>query len=119
MTTREYQEAYDDDSDRVREWAAQDDLDPWNGWRGDDEEPFDTDSEDADLLADVERLERVIGEVMAERDAALAAITRVEALATQWEQPGPPWRLPLLECAVQLFQAIDEAALGITGGPVE
>ena len=90
MTTREYQEAYDDDADQVRSWAAQDAQ----------ERPSD--------------LERIV----AQRNVALAAIARVEALATQWEQPGPPWRLPLLECAAQLFQAIDEVALEYPRGPV-
>jgi hypothetical protein len=42
-------------------------------------------AQNAALLADVERLERVIGEVMAERDAARAGLARIRALHVTYQ----------------------------------
>lgn len=46
-----------------------------------------------------------------ERDAALATLARVEALAFQWEQVGPGLvRQPLPESAAQLRAAMEPVA---------
>jgi hypothetical protein len=144
MTTREWHEADQDDADRVRAWPAQDAQEPepdpapcqcpehltyraslaFNS----DAAQAPNGSDVAYLRAEVAALKadqahtmswyktvcELLTEHTAERDLALAAVARVEALASQWERVGPGhW-----ECAAQLLQALDEAAHGITGVPV-
>ena len=176
MTTREYQEAYDDDSDQVRAWqprtaleslavqgigdslhSAQDAQEPSKTeaeleegvWFLDDQnrrllellsaqdakcvgltsgseylrsEIVNLKAERDDALAEVEHAWRHVDEAVSERDEArterdeaLAAIARVEALATQWEQLGPGH----YECAAQLLQAMDESVLARAAEPTE
>jgi hypothetical protein len=120
MTTQDYADAYEDDSENVRSWPAQDAQEP------DVERTVDylahqngvLSAENTQLTAEVERYRSesyariaVKTRLQAERDAALAAIRRVEALADQWEHAWP-------DAAAQLLQAIDEAALEYPRGPV-
>jgi hypothetical protein len=135
MTTRDYSDAYEDDSENVRSWPAQDAQEPdewasapvvkatcsfchtdvfWQdcpsgGWWIHRYHPAD-DHEAVSL-----GLEREIERLTAEHDLALAAITRVEALATQWESLGSGHR----SLVAQLLQALDEAALKYPRGLVE
>ena len=132
MTTQDYADAYEDDSENVRSWPAQDtqepepDPAPCNcpehlAYRAalafNSQEPAEPDESvpyaqwsRPQLYARLERLQRG-------RDAALAAIARVEALASHWEQCRTRY-ISIPEAAAQLLQAIDEAALGITGETV-
>ena len=72
MTTRDYAEAYDDDSDQVRGWAAQD-----------AEEPPITDVlkdfayKIAELSTEVGHLQFDLDEATAQRDEAWATIARM------------------------------------------
>jgi hypothetical protein len=116
MTTQDYAEAYEDDSENVRGWPQQDTQEPPIG------------SDVAYLRAEVAALKvdqahtmswyktvcELLTEHTAQRDAALAALARVEGLATQWESLGPGH----YEVAGQLLQAIDEVALEYPKGQV-
>jgi len=82
MTTREYQEAYDDDADRVRSWPAQDAQEPLS----DVEREFALEGDPFAMWDEIVRLRILCGKaadhlerVMAERDAALEYIAGLAA----------------------------------------
>ena len=89
MTTREYQEAYDDDSDRVRSWPAQDAQEPPDDYCGSarcSNKVEEFSNEDTRLRAEIVRLRTLCGKaadhlerVVAERDAALEYIAGLAA----------------------------------------
>jgi hypothetical protein len=140
MTTQDYAEAYEGDSENVRSWAPQDAQEP----PSDVEREFALEGDPKNTLLRTLRgkaadhLERIVAERDAyrkakqenderfqleaagfrqERDVALAAITRVEKLATHWEQCGTRY-ISIPEAAAQLLQALDEAALEYPREPV-
>jgi hypothetical protein len=135
MTTRDYADAYDDDSENVRSWAAQDAQEPEQeeapcqcpehlAYRASlvfnsDEREFALEGDPLAMWDEIVKLRILcgkaadhLGRVMAQRNVALTALARVEALAEQWEHAWP-------DAAARLLQVLDEAALGITGRPVE
>jgi hypothetical protein len=63
-----------------------------------------------DAITSLAALSRIYGKLARQRDAALATIARVEALAAQWEQVGSSY-LSVPEAACRLREVMDEVPL--------